>query len=112
MYFECVFVVLKQSTLNAYQCFLFYWTATSVESSCFQMSSVKSSVIAGVSLDVLRHQVEQLFYHVNTSEFVLLFLESGKCDTTCSSFQYHPQLLKPLVDIGKSNTFNQCETMG
>jgi hypothetical protein len=42
--------------------------------------------LAGVALDVIGRQLEQLFHYINTKGFLLQPLENGQCSISCLSF--------------------------
>jgi hypothetical protein len=57
---------------------------------------------------VIGRWVAQLFYHVNSSGFLLLLLEWGSA--TQAIIQKHLEPPRPPMDTRQSNTFNQLET--
>jgi hypothetical protein len=60
---------------------------------------------AEVALDVIGRQLLQLLHHTNTGGFLLLLLESGKCNTICLPFI--TRRFPFAHGNRKSNTFNQ-----
>jgi hypothetical protein len=58
------------------------------------------------TVGVRESQVVQLFHHTNTCGFLLLPLESRKCDTSGLPITPTPA----AMEIGEDTTFNQSET--
>jgi hypothetical protein len=58
--------------------------------------------VAGIALDRNGWQVVQQFYFANTGGFLLLLLESCKCNKSPPL-----ELFPPSLETGQSNTFNQ-----
>jgi hypothetical protein len=84
---------------------IFLWMMDIVDTGRFTNYSCHSPNTSRVSLDVIRKQVVGLFHLVNTGWFLLLSLESEKCNTSC--YPITPRLLPLPLETGMSNTSSQ-----